>query len=183
MLTAAFSQISVGIIAGLPVYRWDRNPNTDSPGLEPSSGGISGIQLGATIIAGNDKFRFAVEGYGGYSPHTLSQFDKEIGTNVWGGLAKISITPWYGGFVGHWGFSIGCGLERITTNFPTRKYILTDITMDSRWFSVPYGYLACSLFDGGMQTDYFVKYGMGKNNAATIETGLRLSFSRRLFGR
>jgi hypothetical protein len=183
MLTAAFSQIYIGGVAGVSAYRWDTNPTTDSPGLDPSSGGIFGTSLGATIIAGNDKFRFAVEGYGGYSPFTfsLSQY-KGLGTASWGGLAKISITPWDGGWMNCWGFSIGCGLERIKTecNITTRKYIFT---MERHWFSVPYGYLAYSFFDERRreQTDYFVKYGLGKNNAATIEFGLKVSV--RLLGR
>lgn len=169
--TVGYSQVGIGITYGISFYRWDQNPNTNSPELKSSSGSIGSTIGGVNFIAGGSGFRFMLDAYGDYAPYAfdVNQF-KGMGTLSYGAMAKFSVTPWETSKGMH-GFSLGYGIEGTQTEmyFTPKKY--QDMVRD--WYWIPYGYIAYSMFEAGDQIDLFFKFGANKDAAMTLALGVK----------
>jgi hypothetical protein len=175
----------MGLTIGGSFYRWDKNPTTNSPELTSSSGSSS-LLLGLHLMVGNPDYRFIVEGYGDFAPFSfdIGQI-KGMGSFSYGGLAKLSITPWVknvnftvqtGSKVrrsneAHTGLSIGIGYEQTKTELYLIKEQYKNMKRD--WYGNFYGYLAYSLNSIGSQMDIFVKFGGGKKSSYTVGLGIK----------
>ena len=175
--TMSYAQFGIGRYASWGSYKWDKNPTTNSPEFKGSSGtALVNLSMGPNLCFGTEDFRLIVNGYAQFAPFSLSLTQmKGLGTASFGSMSKVSITPY-----GLSGFSIGVGWQTTKTDLYARPDACKDMQRD--WYSVLYGYLAFSIWeeveyiDGFTnkvrQTDFFVKYGRGKNSAIMFEIGV-----------
>jgi hypothetical protein len=167
----SLGQVLIGFTYGIGAYQWDRFPVENST---KTIGGLFSEIVGLNVGAGDETFRFVLEGYEEYAPFEFSIEEFQgMGTFSAGALAKLSLTPFeerYGS--DRHGFSIGAGIE---TTYHELHFRNEDVSRN--WNPTKYGYIAYTKYidkdNVPVQQDIFCKVGIGSHSSMRIELGIR----------
>ncbi|MFK7948778.1 MAG: hypothetical protein AB8G11_14390 [Saprospiraceae bacterium] len=178
-MTDVAAQVGAGLVFGGDYYQWYRNPTVAGETDQQSSGNaILNGAFGPKIWFGAKNFSLSLEGHINWA---ITAFDmheyKGMGHLSFPLLAKLNfgaLSTFDGGTSR--GFYIGGGVQYSRTE----AYGLTgdfDDNTTRNYFQTLIGEIGFGGGEDGVVTTTFVRFGVGENNALTLNIGSMLNFN------
>jgi len=185
VINQANAQVGGGLVFGGDWYQWYNNPTVDGETALTSSGNtILNVAIGPKIWFGGEKFALSLEGHINWGVTTFDINDyKGMGSMAFPLIAKFnfgSLSSFSKNEDDKKGFYIGGGIQYTRTELYglTADYI--DNTTRS-FFRTWIGEIGYGSRSDGTVTTSFVRFGVGDDNALTLNVGFLISFNFKEF--
>lgn len=178
-MTDVAAQVGAGLVFGGDYYQWYRNPSVAGETDQLSSGNvILNSAFGPKIWVGANKFSFSVEGHLNWG---ITAFDMHEYKGM-GHLSFPIIAKFNFGALSTFdsdakrGFYIGGGIQYSRTEAYGLISDFEDITTRN-FFQTFFGEIGFGRGGSGIVGTTFVRFGVGENNAMTLNVGSMLDLN------
>ncbi len=175
----SFAQFGLGLTYNWDIYQRYVNPEANDGNDQRSSGNaFLNLGVGPKMWVGGEDFSFSVEGKAVISPTALdiNQY-KGLGAVAFPLTARFNIGA-FSGFKSNvnWGLSVGGGIQYSRTELFGLKSEFQNLERD--FFETYFGELSIGFGGGeGIDIGLFVRYGVGPDNASTLNIGTNININ------
>ncbi len=179
------AQVGGGLVFGGDWYQWYNNPTIDGEEALTSSGNVLlNVAIGPKFWFGGEKFSLSLEGHVNWGVTSFDVNDyKGLGSMSFPLIAKLnfgSISSFSSNEDDKKGFYIGGGVQYTRTELYGLTADYVDNTTRSM-FRTWIGEIGYGSGSDGTVTTSFVRFGVGDDNALTLNVGSLISFNFKEF--